>query len=249
MSHRNWLTLIAIISCLALTYAGVLLLNASMIIELTREDHVVQWLGALSFLGAAACFFWGAVRCRSGSDRQLTKGRPKSAILLLLGLLFLVAFAEEISWGQRLLGIETPAFLKEINVQNEINIHNLRVFHGTHRDEERAGWSAYIAANRLFNLFWLFYCVLLPMLKRVSRAAAARIEQIGLPLPPFWLGGCFAVNWVLYHAFARAAPPGIQHALVEVKETLFGLLFFLVGLQLLYAHLRRETVLETSHAG
>ena len=35
---------------------------------------------------------------------------------------------EEISWGQRIFDIDTPEALKEVNVQKEINIHNLVFF-------------------------------------------------------------------------------------------------------------------------
>ncbi len=50
----------------------------------------------------------------------------------LLGLLYLVfAFAlfflamEEISWGQRIFSILTPAYFEENNFQKELNVHNL----------------------------------------------------------------------------------------------------------------------------
>jgi hypothetical protein len=34
---------------------------------------------------------------------------------------------EEISWGQHLLGFETPGFIKRFNYQGELNIHNLKM--------------------------------------------------------------------------------------------------------------------------
>ena len=47
---------------------------------------------------------------------------------LFFGVLAIAAFytvMEEISWGQRLLDIETPDFFWEQNIQEEMNIHNL----------------------------------------------------------------------------------------------------------------------------
>ena len=51
----------------------------------------------------------------------------------LLGILYLafaavvmLAALEEISWGQRIFGIETPDTLMEINTQQEISLHNLK---------------------------------------------------------------------------------------------------------------------------
>lgn len=46
---------------------------------------------------------------------------------LFLALIF--QFGEEISWGQGILLMKTPIFFNEHNVQNEISIHNLSLFH------------------------------------------------------------------------------------------------------------------------
>jgi hypothetical protein len=44
-------------------------------------------------------------------------------------LLFVVAM-EEISWGQRLIGFETPAALRAINGQGETTLHNIGMLQG-----------------------------------------------------------------------------------------------------------------------
>ena len=59
--------------------------------------------------------------------------------------MFFIAFGEEISWGQRILGIETPESLEGINDQGETNLHNLSTG----------------KANQLFQVFWLVMGVLL----------------------------------------------------------------------------------------
>jgi hypothetical protein len=46
-------------------------------------------------------------------------------ILLCLGTFVLAG--EEISWGQRVLGIATPAELADVNAQSEMNLHNVTV--------------------------------------------------------------------------------------------------------------------------
>jgi len=43
----------------------------------------------------------------------------------LLAFLFFFAAGEEISWGQRIFGIETPEYFMEKNLQQETNLHNL----------------------------------------------------------------------------------------------------------------------------
>ncbi len=46
-------------------------------------------------------------------------------LLTLLGFLLVVAAMEEMSWGQRVVGFETPESLEALNYQGEFNIHNL----------------------------------------------------------------------------------------------------------------------------
>jgi len=48
------------------------------------------------------------------------------ALSYIVSVLFLVAFFEEISWGQRLIGIETPELIEQINTHKETNLHNLK---------------------------------------------------------------------------------------------------------------------------
>lgn len=45
----------------------------------------------------------------------------------MTAFLFFFAAGEEISWGQRILGIETPEFFMDKNLQNETNLHNLEI--------------------------------------------------------------------------------------------------------------------------
>lgn len=46
-------------------------------------------------------------------------------LYLLFAFMLFTSSMEEISWGQRIFGIETPEMLKTVNYQGELNIHNL----------------------------------------------------------------------------------------------------------------------------
>jgi hypothetical protein len=46
-------------------------------------------------------------------------------IAIAFAILAFVLAMEEISWGQRVIGLETPEFWQALNAQNEINLHNL----------------------------------------------------------------------------------------------------------------------------
>jgi hypothetical protein len=96
-------------------------LQPAAIKHFLREDGPVEW--ATVFVLVA-----GVILCVARIFR-LRRLWPKLFIgalgLIALGLLFVAG--EEISWGQRLLGIESPVFIREHNAQGEINLHNLKI--------------------------------------------------------------------------------------------------------------------------
>lgn len=84
------------------------------------EDGLVEWL---TVVGLLSCTGLALVRFASGRKHK-RKG------MYLAGLLFTAAVftfgaGEEISWGQRLIGIESPEFFQNNNDQQETNLHNL----------------------------------------------------------------------------------------------------------------------------
>ena len=87
---------------------------------LQQEDHVVEWAQfALCLFTAGAALV--AVR------RLGFKPRPASIFLVLVALGCFFLAGEEISWGQRVIGIETPEAIAEANRQSETNLHNIDI--------------------------------------------------------------------------------------------------------------------------
>lgn len=84
-----------------------------------REDTPVEYaqfvlLLAASLFGARITF------------AMKTRGYPALTMLYAIFALALLAVAmEEISWGQRLIGFDTPAYFDRHNLQKEFNLHNL----------------------------------------------------------------------------------------------------------------------------
>jgi len=68
-----------------------------------------------------ACFL-GIFIYRTLRNHQ--KVWPVANLFLILSIGFAFIFGEEISWGQRIFGIETPEYISQYNKQNEINLHN-----------------------------------------------------------------------------------------------------------------------------
>lgn len=86
---------------------------------LTEEDAIVEWGQVAALLVAAAA---GVVMTRRLGAAGLRWPAALAAVATLTA--FGVA-GEEISWGQRIIGLATPAALDAINVQGETNIHNI----------------------------------------------------------------------------------------------------------------------------
>jgi hypothetical protein len=83
---------------------------------LVQEDGPVEWATFLAFVAAAGLWARRA--------RRVTGARATAASLVVALFCVFVA-GEEISWGQRLLGLRAPAFFLAGNAQQETNLHNL----------------------------------------------------------------------------------------------------------------------------
>ncbi|MGR9012094.1 MAG: tetratricopeptide repeat protein [Gammaproteobacteria bacterium] len=56
---------------------------------------------------------------------SVNKNHPQRWFFVLLAIASFYVFMEEISWGQRLIGFDTPTFFHKNSYQDEANIHNL----------------------------------------------------------------------------------------------------------------------------
>jgi drug/metabolite transporter (DMT)-like permease len=86
---------------------------------LLDEDGPVETLQAL-FFGSTAIFAVGTAMWA-----MRTRRHDQLVLFLLLAAVMIFVTGEEISWGQRIFGWETPAELAEINKQDETTLHNI----------------------------------------------------------------------------------------------------------------------------
>jgi hypothetical protein len=57
-------------------------------------------------------------------SRKILQLRPMGMAAFAIGTIFIVIGMEEISWGQRIVGWDTPGVLFSGNAQDETNLHN-----------------------------------------------------------------------------------------------------------------------------
>lgn len=175
----------------------------------TYEDLVGEWAQTYSFLTAAVLAVIVAVR--------QTRYRWFFA---LLAIACSYVFLEEISWGQRIFGFETPGFLKSRNLQGEANVHNLLT--GPHKTLLKDLISIAV------SLGLVGYGLLYPLLQKFRWRVALWFDRIGVAAPPLILWPFFTLA-----AFFELKPLSFNEA--EIAELLIAFALATTALHYLFA--------------
>ena len=123
------------------------------------EDNLIEWLQVLAYVSSSILAFLLSLRFRKVSKIMF-------AIFLILSLGFLFVAGEEISWGQRLFGIEadgvfdgeTEIPVLKKNVQSETNLHNFVPIHS------KVGYM-YLGIGAYGIFSWFVVCILTKVFK------------------------------------------------------------------------------------
>lgn len=90
-------------------------------LRIQEEDGLLEYLTALFFMGAGVIFLHAMISEKSKVREKLSDYR---IILILLGILCIFAGLEEISFGQRLIGWDSPEYFEDNSSQEETDFHN-----------------------------------------------------------------------------------------------------------------------------
>lgn len=206
---------------LLLSYSLLFFFGGELRWQLLREDGLLENVSALFWLLSAIFFFVLFLLDQRGNDFFFIKSN-RNIFFLMLGVVFFIGFGEEISWGQRFFGLKTPPVLCELNEQRELNIHNLKGF----------------TVERLFSVFWFFYCVVAPVVSKLSKKSHVFFKRINLPLVPVGGGLLFLFNYFVSKSLQPYFTGHCENMPIEIKECNSAFLFMIIGFVFLMAQSR-----------
>jgi hypothetical protein len=222
-ARQKYLSYIAPIAC-TLLLLGLALWQIYYPVSMgwwAAEDGLFEYATALIY-GASSLLF--GLIARRGNFPLNSARRFGGAILLIgaLGCFFMMG--EEISWGQRIIGFDTPQYWADKNRQQEANLHNLDwvIYNLT---SSKTG----IFRANFFNLMIVGMGLALPVIA-LTPWARYLIAKLAVPVIPLRYAILFVGAWI-YGNFLQsyAINPNTPH---EVREFLYAigiLVFALTG--------------------
>ena len=146
---------------------GLLYFNPPYLDIYLGEDGILEWLTVGGLLaGSFICF-----------SRFIFFFKTKNWWFLVvnfsLGLLLFIAAGEEISWGQRILGIKSSEYFLKNNAQGETNIHNL-VVNGVKINK--------LVFSTILIAFLAIYLVIIPILYKTKKTVKNFMDNSGVPI-------------------------------------------------------------------
>lgn len=176
--------------------------------DLTKEDSYIEYFQAATYFAAAGITLFALISMRNLSWFQ-------KICMIFFSLSILVIALEEISWGQRLLEIETPEYFLENNVQYEVSIHNLKPVQSI--------------LHQVYIAIGLLGALILPIIRRYLPEKSF----VRLVLPTFLTTTYFGSVAIFYLLLDYVAPTSetiseyIKWQDQEVLETLLALGIFI----------------------
>jgi len=209
-----------------ITWSFPFILPEETVAGLVREDSVPEYLAAIFFFTSAVAWFLAFLYSRTGSNFGLFR-TPRNLVYLALALILFFGAAEEISWGQRILGFETPDFLRE-NEQEEFTVHNLPFLNTTNIGN-------LFQMNRLFLYFWFTLGILIPVSAIFSERLRRLYAEVGIPVTPLIIGAQFLLFYILSKLYGPldAVRESYDGRITELRESQEALLFALIAVGVL----------------
>jgi hypothetical protein len=187
--------------------AAIAVMRPALFEAWAQEDQWIEWGTFASFLIAAGLNARAALH--STETDRVTRISSRVWLLALAGFCAFVAL-EEISWGQRLFGLQPPNWFLEENFQQELNLHNVL--------KDKSLGALALDSRYLVALIAGAFGLLGPVLARIPGLTRLRIFPITRLAP----------SWTLSPLFALVVLVSIVYPVSlggEATELVLGLLF------------------------
>ena len=184
--------------------------------HLWDEGHLVEIITELGFVFGFFAFLYLGLH---------TKGKSTKFWMFLWAALSLLFWGEEASWGQHFLMYEVPADISSMNVQGEMNLHNLEFLQSQSlQSDDGLSLRNLLTAQNLFQLGFLTYFLVMPIMAKISffktLAAKLNVPMPGVKLIVFiWV----PIALTICLSVLSLQEPDTKAAMAECREMFYGL--------------------------
>jgi len=170
------------------------------------EDGIIEYGTALMLFISAIIMAFRFFRIGRGQSFKW------KLTVVVLAILFIFAAGEEISWGQRIFGVESSEFFKDNNAQQEMNLHNLVV--GETKINK-------LIFSKMLTSILVIYLIILPVLFNKISWIKDLVTDFAIPVVKYH----HTVVFILMTIVVTIMPSGKRW---EIYEFGFAMIFFLI---------------------
>lgn len=135
--------------------------------EYVKEDGAVEYMTAI-------LLFCSSILMYSRLFKQYKQHKTLWRIgVFSIAFIFFFGAGEEISWGQRIFGIESSEYFNENNAQGETNLHNIVI------DGKKVNK---IVFSQLLTIVLIIYLIILPIMYRKLNWVKKLVDSFGVPI-------------------------------------------------------------------
>ena len=183
----------------------IFLFDEELYLLIIREDGVIEYLTA-SFL------LFASIKLFSLFLKIYKKYSVFNFGLLSYSLVLFFGFGEEISWGQRIFGIQSPSFFSENNFQGEINIHNMMVM-----GVDLNRW----IFTYVLVLIFTFYFLITPIMYYKNKFPKTIVNRFSFLIPNYLYSSIFLFTTLIINL-------NLAEKVSEVWECSFAVTIFFI---------------------
>ena len=183
----------------------IFLFDEELYLLIVREDGVIEYLTASFLLFASIKLFFLFLKIYK-------KYSVFNFGLLSYSLVLFFGFGEEISWGQRIFGIQSPSFFSENNFQGEINIHNMMVM-----GVDLNRW----IFTYVLVLIFTFYFLITPIMYYKNKFPKTIVNRFSFLIPIYLYSSIFLITTLIINL-------NLAEKVSEVWECSFAVTIFFI---------------------